>query len=142
MRIKKTYKSFVPSGKIVNSRSTSNDNTYSCDYINNINTYSTEEVKTGETWIDGKPIYRRIITFVTPSTYPSDFILGRIENLGTTITLRGFIGNVTPLPSSWNLQADVGLALEDNNLIKGRLNWSSAVNKQSWILLEYTKTTD
>ena len=29
------------------------------DYVDNSNSYSTEEVKTGGTWIDGKPIYRK-----------------------------------------------------------------------------------
>ena len=28
--------------------------------------YSVEEVKTGETWIDGRPIYRRVFTFELP----------------------------------------------------------------------------
>ena len=27
-----------------------------------VNSYSTTEVKTGDTWIDGKPIYRKVIT--------------------------------------------------------------------------------
>ena len=31
--------------------------------IENANTYSTEEINTGKTWIDGKDIYRRYITF-------------------------------------------------------------------------------
>ena len=32
------------------------------DYVDNSNSYSTEEIKTGGTWIDGKPIYRKVIT--------------------------------------------------------------------------------
>ena len=32
------------------------------DKITNINTYSTEEVNTGKKWIDGKDIYRKVIT--------------------------------------------------------------------------------
>ena len=32
------------------------------DYVDNSNSYSTEEVKTGGTWIDGKPIYRNVLT--------------------------------------------------------------------------------
>ena len=32
------------------------------DYVDNSNSYSTEEVKTGGTWIDGKPIYRKVLT--------------------------------------------------------------------------------
>ena len=32
------------------------------DYVDNSNPYSTEEVKTGGKWIDGKPIYRKVVT--------------------------------------------------------------------------------
>lgn len=37
-------------------------NTNLNDRITNLSTYSTEEIKTGETWIDGKPIYRKSFT--------------------------------------------------------------------------------
>ncbi len=46
---------------IVNEYSTSTSDTYSCDYINDLLTYSTTEINTGKTWIDGKPIYRKVI---------------------------------------------------------------------------------
>ena len=46
---------------VLNEYSTSNQDVYSCDYANKSNTYSTAEIKTGKTWIDGKPIYRRVI---------------------------------------------------------------------------------
>lgn len=36
MKIKKTYKSIVPNGKILNVRSTNQTDTYSCDYINKL----------------------------------------------------------------------------------------------------------
>lgn len=37
---------------------------YNSDYINN--TYSTDEMKTGEIWIDGKPIYRKTLQISNP----------------------------------------------------------------------------
>lgn len=43
-------------------------NTYSCNYINTLNTYSTAETRTG-TWINGKPLYRRL--FIC-GTHPGD----------------------------------------------------------------------
>ena len=43
---------------IVNEYSESTSETYSCDYVNKLDKYSTTEVKTGKVWIDGKPIYR------------------------------------------------------------------------------------
>ena len=35
MRIRKTYQTVVPTGKVLNSESSSLNDTYSCDYINN-----------------------------------------------------------------------------------------------------------
>lgn len=48
--------------KTENVESTSTLNAYSCDYINKLNTYSTEETIIG-TWIDGKPLYRKVLQF-------------------------------------------------------------------------------
>lgn len=33
-------------------------------YVDKSNSYSTDEIKTGGTWIDGKPIYRKVIPFI------------------------------------------------------------------------------
>lgn len=45
-----------------NTSSNATDETYSCDYINDCNTYSTSETLTGGYWIDGKPIYKKTYT--------------------------------------------------------------------------------
>lgn len=37
------------------------------EVLTNLGNYSTEEVKTGETWIDGKPIYRKTFVFTATS---------------------------------------------------------------------------
>lgn len=45
-------------------------------YVDKSNSYSTVETKTGGTWIDGKPIYRQVITKIINNTYdtiPFDF---------------------------------------------------------------------
>ena len=61
MKIKKIYQGELPENKILNAQSTSQTDTYSCDYINNLNTYSTEEQVIG-TWF-GKPLYQKTIDF-------------------------------------------------------------------------------
>lgn len=38
------------------------------DEISNLRSYSTTEVDTGKTWIDGKPIYRKVFTGTTATT--------------------------------------------------------------------------
>lgn len=66
MKIKKTFQTTVPTGKVLNNRTESNVDTYSCDYINGIETYSTDEVRIG-TWL-GKPLYRKVLEMTTPAT--------------------------------------------------------------------------
>ena len=51
----------VVNGLILGTKTQSDEETYSCNYINSINTYSTSEIDTGKTWIDGKHIYRKMI---------------------------------------------------------------------------------
>lgn len=74
MKIKKMFQGEIPENKILNTYSESQTDTYSCDYINNLVqggneqsggvSYSTEEQIIG-TWIDGKPLYRRVFTATT-----------------------------------------------------------------------------
>ena len=59
MRIKKVEETVPITGLSRNSYTVSTTDTYSCSYINNLNTYvADDEQQTGQIWIDGKPIYR------------------------------------------------------------------------------------
>lgn len=60
MKIKKKYQGTVPENKILDTHSQSNTDTYSCNYVNGLETYSTSEKRSG-TWVDGKPIYRKVV---------------------------------------------------------------------------------
>lgn len=46
--------------------STSATYTYSCNYVNGLETYSTDETRIG-TWVDNKPIYRKVLTGTLPT---------------------------------------------------------------------------
>jgi len=61
MRIKKVQETTPLSAEVLNAENNSTKNTYSCDYINSMDRYSTTEVKTNKVWINGSPIYRRVI---------------------------------------------------------------------------------
>ena len=61
MRIKKTSQYIEGGASISNVYGTSQENGYSQEYINGLNTYSTSEIDTGKVWIDGKNIYRKVI---------------------------------------------------------------------------------
>ena len=57
----KAFQSSGVVGNVVNEKTTSDKDTYSCDYINEKSSYSTEEKVVGE-WIGGKPIYRKVLS--------------------------------------------------------------------------------
>lgn len=128
----------VVNGLVVNTNSNSQESSYSSDYINNINTYSTDETLTGKYWINGKPIYRKVIVLSTYVDIPRSW---------TTVT------NI----SSLNIEALLDIKLYDNsvrywNSCLSRINSNNlqllnvGVDGTSWavktLILEYTKTTD
>ena len=119
-------------------------------YVDNSNSYSTNEVKTGGTWIDGKPIYRKVITHTL-----SDKLIGLVEiqhniqNIETPIriafgkaTMPGASNSVT-IPSQYNSTTFIQLgSFSDTRveLFAGSTNWGDL--KEIILCLEYTKTTD
>lgn len=106
--------------------------------------YSTDEQLTGGTWIDGKPIYRKVIEFT--SAYPAVSI-PNIEHLigrgGYITTESSSPYNILPFP--WSQGAS---DCSDIYLFQGKtLRWVSAgillhPTKKSCVCLEYTKKTD
>ena len=65
--IRKTSETRPLTGTIVNSYNDSQVNAYSCKYIEDVITYSETETNTRKKWIDGKDIYRRVLTGTLPS---------------------------------------------------------------------------
>lgn len=129
--------------KIKTTETTSDTDTYSCNYINDIaeDVYSTSETKTNKVWTDGKPIYRKVISFTTPSTNNSDFTIGSLSNVDEVISLKGIVDNGLPIPCDWNNTYSIAIRFSSGT-ITGRLVWDSYINKNGFIIIEYTKTTD
>ena len=103
--------------------------------------YSTDEQVIG-TWIDGKPLYRKVITGVTPSDSMCAIILP--NNFESIVNLRGFIvgsdGYTNPIPMYWNDTFKIIIQILSGILY---LNYGDAFKSQQYILIvEYTKTTD
>lgn len=130
----------------LNSYSSSKAMGYSANYVNGLNTYSTTETRIG-TWIDGKPIYRKVFTFVTP-TNENDYIINtNISNMGTVLSCNGGIsatnGALTPIPFTININGTfyyTSARVYNNNIYyKGKSDYG---NTNAFIILEYTKTTD
>lgn len=114
-----------------------------------VNDYSTSEVNTGKTWIDGKPIYRRVFDTATPVN----------ENAGTVATMNFVVDNMIKLEgfiyltSYKNIVPIQYLASENYSYIYIQYNSSTTnivmavknaeyYNKRILIVAEYTKTTD
>ena len=104
--------------------------------------YFTDEIDTGMKWIDGKPIYRKVIQGTTANSN-SPTAIGSISNLEIITDIRGYIINssqIIPINFVYNTEQNSGYK-EGNNIIV-RATASSYQSKPCYIIVEYTKTTD
>lgn len=108
--------------------------------------YSTSEVKTNKVWIDGKPIYRRILTVSTNvevGTTETDISGKLVETTSDIMSWR--IDNVVFLQKTGNFSEGLGIVL---NVSTGVITAVSLKSSSYWlasgfhIMIEYTKTTD
>ena len=112
--------------------------------VTNLTTYSTNEIKTGETWIDGKPIYRKVFNFTVSDTN-EDLIPHNIQNVSNI-----WLGNKSYILSGSNRipanhYRDSGTfvwTLVNDTSIRIKIGANAWTNKPIYITLEYTKTTD
>lgn len=102
---------------------------------------ATEQV-TGNTWTDGKPIYRRVITG-SVSTLNADAVVGTIASMATVVdfhgtvkrTTGGSIFGMTYYSSSSDYHR---FWVKSNGEVTGRTSTALTVNA----IVDYTKTTD
>lgn len=143
MRIKKVSQTAGLVGSVVNSQSESNKDTYSCDYINGINTYSTNEINTGKTWIDDKPIYRKVLTGTATTTNTTIDTSANVSSMNI-IKIDGWIYKSATIQQQIGTYASDGNSsgiYVDNNGLKLLLP-SALVPCTYTAIIEYTKTTD
>lgn len=126
---------------IVSTFSSSSTNGYSCNYINDLNSYSTSEIRIG-TWIDGKPIYRKVYKITQiPSLNTATSLDISSLNVSRCIKLRG-----------WTYSSSFGyidmyfynndynyVRLENNSTVYYKRGYDAS---EIYFILEYTKTTD
>lgn len=144
MRIKKILDAVGLVGNILNKKSDSKKDAYSCDYINKLNTYSTEEQRIG-TWIDGKPLYGR--AFV--GTLPSDHnVLGIVGGVDEIVCSKGNIvgpdGNKYEIGKSANMETHVQVTrvIVIGDTLCFQYVPDAFGNSAYKVYIEYTKTTD
>lgn len=108
--------------------------------ISNDNTYSTEEIKTSKKWIDGKPIYRKIIFGKITETAQN--INHQIENIDSYVKLEPYMVPNTQIFPSFNTgnYYFTIFASSKTQLILQTIQ--GYINNNYRVTLEYTKTTD
>lgn len=104
--------------------------------------YSTEEVKTGGTWIDGKPIYRKVLSNVITGT--TQDIAHNIENIDSYVNLTPYMvsGNGSQLFPSFNTGSYYFTVFASSKTVLVLQCVSGYVGNLYRVVLEYTKTTD
>lgn len=129
-----------------NSYNTSTTDTYSCNYVNTLNTFSTNEIRIG-TWIDGKPLYEKTIQMNTVSssttgTYNISSL--NISNVWIDFGKSFYKSGALSLPlnrthtGSTNSQSEARVSPTTISLICG----SAITAENPVITINYTKTTD
>lgn len=113
---------------------------------NEQNSYSTSEINTGKKWIDGKPIYRKVIEVGTLPNATTKTVAHGISNLGRVVQLYGQAKYISeditfPLPFiSRTNNACVELYATNTNIIVA--SGVDRTNQTGYVVIEYTKTTD
>lgn len=111
--------------------------------------YSTEEQVIG-TWIDGKPLYRRVINSTTPNVETDGTPVNKCMyiteyNVETMVTLQG-IANISGVfaysGQTWNDYSFYLNYVSNEKFIGVSLNRITWANQPLIVILEYTKTTD
>lgn len=111
-----------------------------------LSTFSTTEKAIG-TWINGKPLYRKVFDTGTLPNNTTKYVAHGISNLKNIIHIYGAAKNTAngitfPLPfPSTQANAPIYVYVDNYNIIIGTAT-DRTVFKESYIVLEYTKTTD
>ena len=104
-------------------------------YVDNSNSYSTNEVKTGGTWIDGKPIYRKVL-IATTYINGGEIGWGGLESNITSLNIDNCI-------ACYAIIDHLGMRylhfMPDQG---GFISYYSGVPTGARLVMEYTKTTD
>lgn len=109
----------------------------------NANEYSTTETVIG-TWIDGKPLYRKVYSITSPSSANANYADLSSLNIETTVHLYGYYKKPTgtfgiPFYDSDNNYSVI--FINNSNQLRGRFGNSSEITNAK-VVIEYTKTTD
>lgn len=104
--------------------------------------YSTTEQNTGRLWIDGKTIYRKVISLGSLPNTASAIVAHGISNISDVISLTGYATNGTiffPLPLARSvITMQIGLFADVNNITVE--TGTNRTTYTGYAIMEYTKT--
>ena len=152
MRIKKIAPVTPPNGLLENTYGTSQTNGYSQEYINKFTNYSTTEQVIGK-WINGKPVYRKVIDYQPSSTIGSAntttniSIPHNIANFKQIVKARmvnegGYVFPTIGSSTGSTVTLSDTITKVDTTNINFRIINNAWPTVHFYIILEYTKTTD
>lgn len=117
-------------------------NTEDIEELQHLLDYSTIEKKIG-TWIDNKPIYRKVITATTGSVEDTWYTIASNTNISKIINIFGYMqpDSKRAIPFSTPYQA-IWFDIDGNGNLHVAVHGNSLFNKNIEVVIEYTKTTD
>lgn len=129
-------------------KTSSDTDTYNCNYINNSNTYSTNETLTSKTWINGKPIYRKCITLsnVNIGYVEQNHGISNVDNLISMVGTLEYNDKIQYIPNVvCDNIAGFGAGFVDfkrSGTFHTLFGTSISTTNTVHVIFEYTKTTD
>ena len=102
--------------------------------------YSTQEVKTGGTWIDGKPIYRKVVDIGTLTDTTSKTVPHNIQNLNKVLETKLVANDSTNYIVCNFGGKELKVYIDAANVIITSDN--NFTGYSGYVIIEYTKTTD
>lgn len=109
--------------------------------------YSTEEIKIG-TWIDGNPLYRRVIEGTTPGSSGSTNTIGVVSDyVKTVVHVYGFVkdkvGGTFPVGCIYSSTRVAVIVNKTGNLYCSAVDPGNEIyNRPICVIVEYTKSND
>jgi hypothetical protein len=149
MAIRKISQTPPTMASIVDTYSTSTQDGYACDYINELNTYSTDEIRIG-TWF-GKPVYRKVISSTLNGTYTESdtrytWINTSLSNINVIkVNFTSALSDRVLVNTDKIYITGVYYITSGNNANKIQIGSSISnipINTPITLIVEYTKTTD
>lgn len=116
-----------------------------------VNSYSTSEIKTNKTWIDGKPIYRKVISVggLTINTYDVDIssLNADMVFLNESVLVNNTSTVLYQFPNYYSTTNDYFRTFRrkegNNDVVRINIGSAHAVSTNMIrLIIEYTKTTD